>query len=90
MNGFEFDDAKSRSNFEKHGIDFLQAQQLWDDPAALEVGVKSETEPRWLVIGRINEKHWSAVVTRRDWMIRIISVRRSRRLEIALYESQRI
>ena len=85
---FEFDDAKSRSNLEKHGIDFVGAQALWDDPASIEIPARTEDEPRYLVIGVIFGKHWSAVITYRERAIRIISVRRSRREEVRLYESQ--
>ena len=84
---FEFDDAKSATNMAKHGIDFRAAQELWNDPDLLEIDAKSEDERRYLVIGRIGEKHWSAVVTYREDTIRIISVRRSRKREEELYES---
>ena len=84
---FEYDARKSASNLAKHGIDFDQAQALWDDPALLEIPAKTEDEPRWLLVGRIEGKHWSAVVTYRGDVIRIISVRRSRIEEVALYES---
>jgi hypothetical protein len=87
---FEFDEAKSSTNLEKHGIDFVQAQALWDDPDILEIPAKTLDEPRYLVIGRIESKHWSAVVTYRSDHIRIISVRRARAEEVALYESQDI
>jgi uncharacterized protein len=83
---FEFDAAKSRQNREKHGIDFVQAQALWDDPERIEVPARTEDEPRFLVIGRIDTDHWSAVVTYRDERTRIISARRSRREEIQIYE----
>jgi hypothetical protein len=43
---------------------------------------------RWVVIGKMNAKHWSAVVTRRGDNVRIISVRRSRDEEVTIYESQ--
>ena len=87
---FEFDKDKSESNAKKHGIDFVQAQQLWHDPALLEVPARTMDEPRSLLIGVIDIKHWSAVVTYRDEAIRLISVRRSRSEEVALYESQDI
>ena len=87
MKEFEFDDKKSNLNLNKHGIDFIEAQYLWDDPDYIEVQARSDNEPRSLVIGRIAEKHWSAVITYRENSIRIISVRRSRILEIKLYES---
>ena len=86
MNGFEFDAAKSESNRVKHGIDFAEAQSLWNDPMLLEIPAKTDDEPRFLVIGRIHSKHWSAVVIYRAGNIRLISVRRARTEEVALYE----
>ena len=70
MGEFEFDEAKSQANLDKHGIDFSAAQALWKDPHLLEIRAKSEDEPRFLLIGKIDEKHWSAVVTYRDARIR--------------------
>lgn len=84
---FEYDETKSRTNLTKHGIDFLEAQKLWDDPNLLEIPARTEDEPRYLAVGRIGAKHWSAVITYRGERIRIISVRRSRREEVAIYES---
>ena len=83
---FEYDAKKSESNRAKHGIDFEEAQQLWDDELHLEIPAKNLDEPRFLVIGMIAGKHWSAVITYRGENIRIISVRRSRDEEIDLYE----
>ncbi len=83
----EFDENKSLANERKHGIDFVQAQRLWDDPQLLEIPARTEDEPRYLLIGRIDGKHGSAVVTYRERNIRIISVRRSRKEKIELYES---
>lgn len=87
MTNFEYDDKKSQANLNKHGIDFNSAQALWDDPYLIEIPAKTLDEPRFLVIGRIGEKHWSAVITPRNGNIRIISVRRSRVEEVAIYES---
>jgi uncharacterized protein len=87
MNSFEFDAAKSESNRTKHGIDFVEAQGLWNDPMLLEVLAKTDDEPRYLVIGLIDGKHWSAVITYRGENIRLISVRRARTEEVVLYES---
>ena len=87
MGDFEFDAVKSKSNFAKHGIDFVEAQGLWNDPMLLEIPAKTEDEPRLMVIGKIGEKHWSAVITFRGDIIRLISVRRARTEEVALYES---
>ena len=84
---FEFDQSKSESNLVKHGIDFIEAQLLWNDSDLLEIPAKTMDEPRFLVIGMIERKHRSAIVTYRDENIRLISVRRSRAEEVALYES---
>ncbi|MBI9110061.1 BrnT family toxin [Maridesulfovibrio ferrireducens] len=84
---FEYDNNKSVSNLEKHGIDFKQAQALWNDPNLLEIPARTQDEPRIFFIGIINGKHWSAVTTPRNGVIRIISVRRSRKKEVELYES---
>ena len=83
---FEFDPLKSAANKAKHGIDFLEAQALWSDPALLEIPARTTDEPRFLVIGRIHRKHWSAVITYRGQTIRLISVRRSRLEEVQLDE----
>lgn len=84
---FEFDSAKSNRNKKKHGIDFYEAQALWNDSAFIEIPLKTIDESRFLVIGRILEKHWSVIVAYRSDNIRVISVRRSRKEEVEIYES---
>jgi len=84
---FEYDGTKSQRNKEKHGIDFVEAQLLWDDPERIEIPAKTEDEPRFVVIGKIGEKHWSVIITYRDNKTRIVSARRSRKEEIEFYES---
>ena len=84
---FEFDETKSQTNLLKHGIHFIDAQALWDDPSLLEIAANTEDEPRYLMIGLIQNKHWSAIITYRNSNVRLISVRRSRSEEVALYES---
>ena len=82
---FEFDPEKSAANKAKHGIDFVEAQAIWTDPDRLEIPARALDEPRYQVIGRINEKTWSAFITHRNEKIRIISVRRARPEEEARY-----
>ena len=84
---FEFDPNKSKSNFEKHGIDFIRAQKIWDDPNLIEIQAITKDEPRFLLIASLAGKYWSTVVTYRKENIRIISVRRARKAEVKLYES---
>jgi len=85
---FEFDSAKSESNKKKHGIDFHEAQALWSDPDLIEIPVQTMDEPRYLVIGKLEGNHWSGVITYRDGKTRIISVRRSRKEEVEIYENE--
>ncbi len=87
MYTFEFDEKKSKSNKSKHGIDFDDAQHLWDDENRIIIPAKITDEKRYLMIAKIYNKHWSTIFTVRNRKIRIISVRRSRQNEIELYES---
>ena len=87
---FEFDNRKSESNREKHGIDFAEGLALWDDPDRVEIPAHTEDEPRLMVIGKIGTRVWSAVVTYRGDNVRIISVRPAHRKEVELYEGEGI
>ncbi len=83
---FEYDDKKSSANKIKHGIDFEEAKDIWNDEYRLEIWTKGLSEPRYLVIGVIDKNLWSAIITYRDGNIRIISVRRSRIEEVRIYD----
>ena len=84
---FEYDENKSIANNNKHGIDFVDVQELWSDENLIEIPAKNLDEPRYMAIGRIKEKHWSVIIVHRNEKIRIIFARRSRIEEINLYES---
>lgn len=83
---FEFDRQKSARTKADRGIDFVEAQALWSDPDRLQFALPFADETRFMVIGRIGTKHWTAILTHRAEKLRIISVRRSRPTEIQLYE----
>ncbi|MGH2377767.1 MAG: BrnT family toxin [Candidatus Limnocylindria bacterium] len=85
---FEFDPVKSEANKAKHGIDFNEATKLWEDESRIEIPARTTGEPRSLVIGKIEGRHWSGVITYRGEKTRIVSVRRLRREEVQLYEGQ--
>ena len=85
---FEFDNHKSESNRRKHGIDFPAAQALWDDSDRIEIPARTEDEPRFMVIGRIEGHVWAAVISYRGENVRVISVRRARQKEIEIYENE--
>lgn len=83
---FECDPAKNAANKAKHGLDLEEAQAIWDDPVALAAQARIGGEPRFIVIGMIGERHWTAVCTLRGDDVRIISVRRARKEEFGRYE----
>jgi len=84
---FEFDPNKSATNLQKHGVDFVEAQKLWEDPDRLLVPARTQDEARFMLVGKLHQKHWSAIFTYRGNSIRIISVRRARKEEVNAYES---
>ena len=85
--GFEYDPAKSRANRQKHGLDFAEASALWDDPWRLDVPVRTEGEARIMTLAKLNDRIWAAIWTIRGENIRVISVRRARKDEVAYYEN---
>ena len=84
---FEYDESKNSLNIEKHGINFIQAQEIWKDEMMLEVILDFPNEARYMCIGKVNKKYWTAIMTYRNETIRLISVRRSRVKEIKHYEN---
>ncbi|SMN00128.1 COGs COG2929 [uncultured Candidatus Thioglobus sp.] len=87
---FEYDAEKSQTNKVKHGIDFEQAKLLWNDPYLIELQSKqTKNENRFLLLGKIKHKYYTAIITYREVNIRIISVRSSRKSEVKFYESNR-
>ncbi len=87
MSNLTFDKNKSFINKDKHGIDFIEAQKLWKGIDRIIIPAKNLDELRYIIIGQIDSKFWSAIFTIREDKIRIISVRRLRKEEIRLYES---
>ena len=82
---FEYDPRKSEANAEKHGIDFEEAQELWDADM-LEFTANVKGGHRFKAIGRIGAGYWAVVYTMREKRIRIISVRRATLKERSVYD----
>jgi len=83
--GFEWDEDKRLGNITKHGIDFLDARQLFDGRPVLETRSSYEAEDRFITVGPLDERYVAAVWTPRQDTIRFISVRYARRKEIRAY-----
>ncbi len=85
---FEYDENKSKINKEKHGIDFVEAQNLWKDENALIVPANIvDEEIRFALISTFKNKCYVAIYTLRNETYRIISVRRCRKNEEKSYEN---
>ena len=84
---YEYDENKSKSNKEKHSIDFEEAKLLWNDDRMVEIETSYDDEIRFINIGKIGTKFYTIITTYRKNKIRIISARRSRKKEIEIYES---
>jgi uncharacterized DUF497 family protein len=87
---FEFDPLKSIANEKKHGINFSEAQILWNDPDRIVIPARTVGETRFLLIAENEGVCWSAIYTLRGHVVRIISVRNSRENEKEIYFSGRI
>ena len=82
---FEYDDAKSTANKLKHGISFIEVQELWQ-VVGVDIPARTDDEMRFLRVAQWKEKFYSCVFTLRDGAIRLISARRSRESEIRIYQ----
>ena len=84
---FEYDEKKSQINKEKHNIDFVEAQKLWQDEEALVIPANIvDNEIRYALISKILTKCFVVIFTIREDINRIISVRRCRKNEEKNYE----
>ena len=81
---FEFDPNKSIINESKHGLSLEEAKKLWYVPN-IQIQAKTVDELRFMIIGKINEKFYSCIYTKRGEIIRLISARRSRKTEEEIY-----
>ena len=84
---FEYNEAKSIKNKQKHGIDFEEAKNLWEDEDALIVPANIvDDEVRYALISKFLKKCYVAIFTLRNEKYRIISVRRCRKNEEKKYD----
>jgi uncharacterized DUF497 family protein len=83
---FEFDPQKSQTNKAKHGIDFDEAQALWQSENYVEYDVDSPDENRSVRIAFLHGVLWFCVFTMRSEKIRLIWVQHVRPKERELYE----
>jgi uncharacterized DUF497 family protein len=88
---FEWDEDKTASNLEKHGVSFEEASTVFADQLSLTISdvLHSFDEPRFITIGESSEQEIVVVVhTEREDAIRIISAREATRRERRDYESR--
>jgi uncharacterized DUF497 family protein len=92
---FEWDEAKNRKNFKKHGIQFETAVLVFEDPHALSFQDRViEDEERWQIFGAV---HGRIVMVAHVWreenedevVIRLISARSTSSYEEGIYEAHK-
>lgn len=85
---FEWDAEKASRNFEKHGVLFKHAANVFLDPARADAedGRRSYGEERRVVFGKIDGELFAIVYTLRGSMIRLISARKANDRERRKYD----
>ena len=92
---FEWDPVKARTNRRKHGFTFENAVRVFDDPCALSLQDRIvDGELRWQITGLFEGQSlltvaYVVIEDQPDEVIRIVSARRSTRLERRIYEETR-
>ena len=73
----DWDEAKAKVNYAKHGVRFDDARRVFDDPFAVEFVDDREDygEARFNIIGMVDERLLLVAYTLRNDVIRIISAR---------------
>lgn len=86
---FEWDTQKNLLNQKKHGVSFEEAIQIWEKPyVEVEDIAYTKTEKRSATLGKIGEKLYVAIWTKRKEKIRLITVRRARKNEEKIYQEK--
>lgn len=86
MAGFEYDPNKSRENERRHGINFVQAQELWDSTHIIIPAKNVSWENRYAIVGKIKGKIYIAIFTQREEAKRVISCHRADKRWEKIYE----
>lgn len=83
---FEWDERKRITNLEKHGLDFMDAVNVFEAPHVI-IPSAQKDEERYLAIGLLQERYVAVIYTIRNKTIRLISFRRARHEERRYYET---
>lgn len=87
FSGFEWDDNKRRVNVAKHGLDFVDATEVFADPKQFTYrSAHRSGEERFVSIGSVHGRLIAVMFTQRGDKLRIISARLARRNEREQYE----
>jgi uncharacterized protein len=85
---FEWDEGKCRTNLRKHGVDFAAVAAFeWASVQETQDRRKDYGERRWVALGRIDQRVYVLVYTRRGGRIRVISLREANGKEFDRYEA---
>ncbi len=86
---FEWDEAKRRINLRRHGIDFVDALEVFDGVTLTVEDTRFDYgEIRYVTVGLLKDRVVVIAHTEQDNVIRIISVRKATQHEEANYFKQ--
>jgi hypothetical protein len=86
---FEWDDAKNQANRRKHGLDFADVPLVFaGQKLTFEDHRHSQSEQRYLTVGRLAERMVIVAHTLRGDATRIISMRKANARERARYQER--
>lgn len=85
---FEWDENKHQNNLRKHGIDFQEAYEIFNNPILRRIDSRFDYgEARWTALGMTHKRVVLVVYTELDEeTIKIISIRKATKNERKTYE----
>ena len=84
---YEWDEDKRLLNIEKHGIDFVEAVELFEQERIYSYSSPRNDEERWVTVGLLGEQYVAVIWTMRSETIRVISARSARGEEKRQYRA---
>ena len=86
---FEWDERKRLSNFETHGVDFLEAALIFEGPTVTTQDTRKDYgEERFNSLGMVDGQIFNVTHTERDGKNRIISAWKGGRKEYERYKNR--
>jgi uncharacterized protein len=86
LSGIEWDPG-NLNKISKHGGSVSLVEKMLSHEFYLAGRIVRPGEPRWLILGKVEERGWALIATQRGTLLRPISFRRQRPAEEKWYET---